>query len=281
MVMTQPDTLVIGPMRTGTTWMYDYLLARGDVCLPSGVKETFFFDRNYDRGIKWYKAHFRFCNARRHHRIMEVGPSYFHSLEAPKRILETLGAIRLMVILRDPVKRSWSHYLHLLSYGYTNAPFLEAVRVFPEILDASRYATQLFRWREVFGDRIKVLFFEELDADMEAYCRKLCDKLQLDYLTPAIVAGERSNPATVPLSPWLARTGRTMANALRYRRMYFIVNAAKFFGLKRVFFGHSPANFPGPGPAELEWLITQLQPEVRAMQDEFAEQVSIWRSFHL
>jgi len=276
--MSLPDVLVIGPMRTGTTWIYEYLLARGDVCLPNGVKETFFFDRNYGKGLEWYKAHFHYCNPGRHRRIVEVAPSYFHSRDAPHRIRETMNEVCFVAILRDPVARSWSHYLHLLSYGYTQAAFHEAVREFPEILDASRYATHLKRWRNLFPGRVYVLFFEELGSNREEYCRRLCNVLQLEYRKP-VLCGGRSNPGTAPFSPWLARAGRTMANALRSRRLYFIINAAKAVGLKCLFFGHSERNLPKPGDEDLAWLVKQLESEVRTLQSEFSESVSAWRSF--
>jgi len=279
--MSLPDVLIIGPMRTGTTWVYDYLRARGDVCLPRGVKETFFFDRNYEKGIEWYKAHFSNCDEMRQHRIIEVAPSYFHNPEAPGRILETLGNVRLVVVLRDPVQRAWSHYLHLLQYGYTRAPLREAVVEFPEILEASRYATQLQRWRGMFGNGVHVLFYEELDTNAAAYCTRLCNVLQLDFLLPAIVSGKRSNPAVMPISSRLARTGRTIANALRSRRMYFIINVAKSLGMKRIFFGHSGSNLPQLREVDSAWLVKQLEPEVRGLQSEFAEYISAWRSFSI
>jgi len=276
--MSLPDLLVIGPMRTGTTWVYEYLQERGDVCLPKSVKETFFFNRNYGKGIEWYKTHFRFCNFYLYHRIIEVAPSYFHCPDAPARVLEILGKIRLVVILRDPVERSWSHYLHLLQYGYTRAPFLDAVKTYPEILEASRYSTHIERWRKLFGNNIQVLFFEELEADATAYCRRLCDALKLEFVAPGVISGERSNQATLPLSPSLAKVGREIANFLRSRRMYYVVNFAKFIGLKRIFFGYHGTRLPQMSEKECAWLVRQLRPEVKALKVEFEERMANWRS---
>jgi len=278
--MLVPDAMMIGPMKAGTTWAYEYLKSRGDVCMPKGVKETFFFDRHYERDIEWYKAHFTYCENERYQRIMEVAPSCFHCPDAPKRINKILGKIRLVVVLRDPVKRSWSHYLHLLRYGYTSEPFHIAVRKFPEILEASRYDTQLKRWRRVFGDQIQVLFLEDLEANMENYCRKLCDALQLRFILPESTSNERTNVATVAPSQWLAKAGRTIANSLRHRRMYFVVNIAKSLGLKRIFFGRRITSLPEPGEAESTWLIQQLQPEMQALQEEFGDRLSGWQSFN-
>ena len=68
-----PDLLFVGPPRTGTTWIDAYLRARGDVLLPSRVKETWFFSQFFDRGVDWYGAHFPPCDSPK--RSAEVDPT--------------------------------------------------------------------------------------------------------------------------------------------------------------------------------------------------------------
>ena len=164
--MTLPTALVIGPMKAGTTWVNAYLAWRGDVCLPRGVKETFFFDRHSDRTTGWYAGHFRHHDPARHRAAVEVAPSLFHCPEAPGRVAGTLGAVPLIVTTRDPVARAWSHYLHLRRKGYTDAPLAEAITRHPEIVAASRYEAQLARWRAAMpGSPVTVLALEDLIAD--------------------------------------------------------------------------------------------------------------------
>lgn len=137
--MTLPTALIIGPMKAGTTWIYDYLSWRGDVCLPQGVKETFFFDRNWDKGVTWYARHFHAHKTCDCEVIVEVAPSLFHHPDAPGYVRDTLGQVQLIVTIRDPVDRAWSHYQHLRSKGYTNSDLKIALVQFPEIVEASKY----------------------------------------------------------------------------------------------------------------------------------------------
>lgn len=51
-------------MRTGPTWLQEYLLSRGDVCLPKNIKETFYFAEKFDPGEDCF-ARGRGCRARR------------------------------------------------------------------------------------------------------------------------------------------------------------------------------------------------------------------------
>jgi len=50
-----PEFFVVGPPRTGTSWLYEML--RGQVILPRTTKETRFFDTDFHRGLDWYRAH--------------------------------------------------------------------------------------------------------------------------------------------------------------------------------------------------------------------------------
>lgn len=56
------DFVAVGPEKTGTTWIYSYLKEPG-VCFPLEVKEIFFFDKFYNKGLGWYMCHFKHCQA--------------------------------------------------------------------------------------------------------------------------------------------------------------------------------------------------------------------------
>lgn len=235
--MTLPTALVIGPMKAGTTWVQDYLAWRGDVCVPSGVKETFFFDNHFDRGTEWYQAHFRHHDPARHHAVVEVAPSLFHGDAAPERVAQTLGSLPLIVTTRDPVARAWSHYLHMRRKGYTRAPLAEAVAQYPEIIAASLYGAQLDRWRAALPQSpLTVLSLEDLIADPAVYAERLCAALGIASRDPPETLGA-SNASGVPPSFLLARLGRQMATAIRASGGYGVVNLAKWLGLKQIFFG--------------------------------------------
>lgn len=260
-----PNALVIGPMKAGTTWIHNYLAGLGGICLPKGVKETFYFDRHYLKGPTWYAKHFSHCKSGG--RIIEVAPSLFNCPDVPERVRDTLGDLTLIVTLRDPVKRAWSHYLHLRRYGYTQAPLRDAVVTFPQVLNASRYSMCLGQWQNHFSpDNIHVLWQEQMLGDLDGYARSLCAYLELDFKgIPKQVFG-RSNEAAVAPSSSLAAFGRKVSYALRDHRMYGVVNLAKWIGLKQYFFGR-PGNAPLPTLLldDAKWLADQLRDDYQAL----------------
>lgn len=259
--MTLPKTLIIGPMKAGTTWMHEYLAARGDVCLPLEVKETFYFDLYYERGSAWYKDHFRHFDAARHKTVVEVGPSLFHIPDAPARVRNDLGQIPLIVARRDPVTRAWSHYMHIRRYGYTRSPLAKAIEEYPQILDASRYRDRVAEWREAMPDApIIELDIEVLRSDPEAYVRQLSRALQIPIMPIPPALERESNKGAVAPSYLAARFGRSLSHKLRSLGLYSIVNAAKSARLRPLFFGGSDNSkaLVQPTDAERALLIERL-----------------------
>lgn len=270
-----PSALVIGPQKTGTSWLHESLARHGDVELPSGVKETFFFDRNYERGLAWYSKHFPGEPCRKR---IEVAPTYFHAISAPERIKRDLGAIPLVVILRDPAERAYSLYLHMKRRGLAVSGFLEACEQFPEILSSSRYATHIRRWLDAFGrERILTTFYEDLWRDPYGTVSDICAHFGLEPPTDQLP--QPTNLASVPASLKLARTGYRIAESLRSRQLYSLVNAAKALGLKRIFFG-SPGNARSASlsPEERAWFLDQISEEVSQLEVLLDRDLAPWKS---
>jgi hypothetical protein len=263
-VLMLPNALVIGPMKSGTTWIQDYMQSRGDVCLPDRVKETFFFERYWERGTGWYSGFFQYANSQEKPLCLEVAPSYFHNPDVPRRVQEALGDVPLLVTLRDPIKRAWSHYLHLRHRGDTRASLQEAVAQHPQIIEASRYRACLERWYAVFPKgRIHIVWQDLLKESPDDYARQVCNALALEPRPVPKTLKGRSNEAAVPSSYWLAMAGSAVARSLRHGGLYNIVNGAKQLGLKRLFFGN-PGSASGiePTTQELVWLRERLADEI-------------------
>lgn len=257
--MPLPEVLFIGPMKSGTTWIHDYLSDRGDIALPSQVKETFFFDRHYERGIKWYAKQYS-PGLSIYSSVVEVAPSLLPHPEAPWRVANLLPGVKLVVTMRDPVARSWSHYLHMRRYGYTDSCLRLAVEQYPQIVLASRYQEHIDRWRKANpASELHVLNFDELRESPESYARSLCDILGVDFREPSDRRLSASNEAAVAPSYHLARVGRALSYRLRDAGFYGTVEFAKHLGLKKLFFGGSTGSKLDASPTDLEFLTTSIK----------------------
>jgi hypothetical protein len=114
------------------------LTAHPDVLEPKAAKASHYFDANYAKGWAWYRAHFplqRWMDTERAGGrpvvVGEASPYYcFHPLSL-ERIAERLPDVRLVIVLRDPVERAWSHYAYEVARGNEDLSFGDALDAEP------------------------------------------------------------------------------------------------------------------------------------------------------
>jgi len=193
-----PDFLIIGTMKGGTTTLYETLRRHPEVA-SAETKEIHFFDDHWGEGTPWYRRHFqsvfRRAAGRRRGRSFVTGeatPRYLFSPKVPARVAETLPGARFVALLRDPTRRAYSHYQHNRRHDREPRPFAEAVdteiaghaagqaRVKPSYLARGLYAEQLERWWSHFPrERFLIRTSEEFFADGPAVLGDVCAHLDL------------------------------------------------------------------------------------------------------
>lgn len=119
-----PDFFIVGAQKAGTTSLYSYMAQHPQV-LPALKKEIYFFAERYPRGLRWYRSHFP--TARERDRLSkrlglpvvtgESTPYYMYHPLAIQRIHSLLPEARLIVLLRNPTERAYSHYNHAIKRG--------------------------------------------------------------------------------------------------------------------------------------------------------------------
>jgi hypothetical protein len=137
-----PDFLVIGTKRGGTTSLWRYLIQHPLVprLFPAwNTKTSHYFEENWDRGEAWYRSHFptdrqRAALERRHGgpcKVGEAAPLYmFHPLVAG-RVADLMPRARMIVLLRDPVERAFSHWKERRGEGVEPLDFAAALEAEP------------------------------------------------------------------------------------------------------------------------------------------------------
>lgn len=275
-----PGGLSIGPMRTGSTWLHDYLAARGDVCLPRNVKETFYFAENYGKGGAWYANHFRDYDPARHRRIIEVSPTLFQNPQAIERVQRTLQHPVLLATLRRPIARTWSHYMHLRQYGRTTLDFDAAVRTLPNLVDSSLYARHLAGWLDAFGaDAVHVAFYADLKRHRAKYVQQVDRTFGLPPAPPQAIPTGTVNAGGLPRNLLLARISRWATAGLHRAGLHRIVNAGKWVGFPELIYGRSRGSAPAPSmrPDTRRYLVERFAPDVARLERLIGINLDAWR----
>ena len=160
--MSLPNLMCIGAAKSGTTTLYDILRQHPEIFIPT-FKEPHFFDipENYNNGIDWYvKNYFRNVNKKI---IADFTPSYFFEKQAPERIFNDIGKdIKFVILLRHPVERAYSHYLHSVRDENEDISFEEAIRKednrlekFIENKDYLSYLRNSYYHQGLYGEMIE------------------------------------------------------------------------------------------------------------------------------
>lgn len=135
----KPDFLIIGAAKCGTSSLYDYLMEHPCVG-KSLTKQIHFFDRYFDRKISWYKVcfpsifeKFYFVTIKKQRFVTGEATAHYmtHPL-ASRRAFSVVPNAKIIVMLRNPVTRAYSHYQMEKANGNEELSFQEAIDKEPE-----------------------------------------------------------------------------------------------------------------------------------------------------
>lgn len=206
-----PNFIIIGAQKAGTTSLYNYLISHPSI-IAAFKKEIQFFDLNYNKGSLWYRSYFptkiykyfitRFST--RNFITGEASPYYVLYPHSARRIYNMVPNVKIILLLRNPINRSFSQFFHTLNGGLEKLPFSEAIRkeneriggefeklcldenyrspTFPAFayLTRSIYINQIKKWFEYFPkDQILILKSEDLFENPEKILKDVFEFLNL------------------------------------------------------------------------------------------------------
>jgi len=130
-----PDLILAGAQRSGTTAIFEALYRLPNVERPRRGKGSHYFSYNYFRGWEWFQSQFptrawaRSVEARtgRPMFCFDACPYYLFHPFAVERMAQAMPDVKVMIMLRDPVRRAESHYHHSVSNGHEDLPLAEAL----------------------------------------------------------------------------------------------------------------------------------------------------------
>ena len=177
-----PDFIIIGAMKCATSTLHAQLAQQAGVFMTTPKEPNFFSDDEvYARGAEWYRSLFAGAAP-----AALRGESSTHYTKRPthprtvERLLAYGAAPRLVYVMRDPIERLVSQYVHEWTENRVRGSVDQAIDRLPRLVDYGRYAMQLAPWVEAMGrERILLCFFERLRDEPEAQLRRVCRFLGL------------------------------------------------------------------------------------------------------
>lgn len=268
---------MIGPPRTGTSWLYQVLC--GHLLLPKPTKETRFFDVNFHRGVDWYCDHYPSSTSNRY--IGEVAPTYFASALARQRIRHLLPEAKIICTFRNPVQRVLSLYRVKRAYGLIPWNFEQAIERDPELMASGMYATNLRAWQSEFGkESVLATVYDDLEEKPQRYLDTLLDFIGAPRLVPTQSQVKRihsSETMTHPRNYYWTRSATTLAEWLKTRRLHKLVASVRNSPLRKLFLG-SGAAFSEVSAEVTSTVYKLFRPEIEDLETILNRDLSAWKS---
>lgn len=164
-MIKRPDFIVIGAMKCATTTLHEQLARQPGVFMSHQKEPNFFSDDDcYHRGLAWYSSLFEpagdgdLCGeSSTHYAKLPTYP------RAVARMARDLPHVKLIYVMRHPIDRLVSHYIHEVTTGRIRLSLSDAVERYSELIEYGRYAMQLQPYRDAFGpSRILPVYFGRL-----------------------------------------------------------------------------------------------------------------------
>jgi hypothetical protein len=172
-----PDFVVIGAMKCATSTLHDQLALQDGISMSDPKEPNFFSDGpNFARGMDWYRSLFASMKA-----DDLKGESSTHLTKYPvhpdaaQRMHDAIPDAKLVYVMRDPIRRIVSQYIHEWSEHTISGDINQAIREHPRLIAYSSYAMQLAKHTAYYDQaRILPVFFERLMSEPQRELERIC-----------------------------------------------------------------------------------------------------------
>ena len=194
----KPNLFLVGPPKSATTFLHKILIQSPEIFSTSHKELRFFSNiKKLRNPFSWryYKKNFSHTSflSKKYKYYLDSTPSYFEviknnggfkhhnyrSKNVPSILKSVIGSkIKIIIVIRNPVLRSISHYFHHLKVGrlqkYNNGGIFEISKKYPETLTASNYENHIFNWEKYFNkQQILYINYEDIRKSSKKVLKKI------------------------------------------------------------------------------------------------------------
>lgn len=272
-----PNFLGIGSVRGGSTWLYELLNSHPDFYFPKKRKEIQYFTRFYDKGENWYRNLFpTSIDSPRYQG--EYTPGYLTAQNAPERINKLNSVEKFILILRNPVDRTYSHYKWHLRVSGQNIDFETFCKNSQRLaIENGLYFKYLRRYLDYFNiDQFLILIYEEVTENPIQAIEQISAFFNVNpefFKVP-----QRTNISFIPRRRKLFNLAHRVVVFLRKNDLDFIPNIFINFGIKDSFGNAGEMHLPKLSDSEKMRLYAEYRKDIESLEVLLKRSLGIWTS---
>jgi hypothetical protein len=297
-----PNFFILGAAKCGTTTLHWYLKNHEDICL-SVPKEPFFFEAYFEEGLAFYQNNY-FSHWKGEKIIGESRHRNLYLPYVPQRIHTVNPNAKLLVLLRNPTERAYSHWYHNFARKSEELDFKQAiaqdfdriqrgldcstaseiaahVRKLPRAapykeiglglyrtyIDSGYYINQIERYLDLFpSSQLKVLFFEDLINNPEQLISEVFAFLEIDGQDFKLKTKNHNDHSKLPLglTPYALLLKNIVPNLGNLFRIRYLKRTSSYDFFKE------------ENNETLDWLRDHYKPYNVALQDFLKRDLEQW-----
>jgi hypothetical protein len=240
----KPNFFIVGAAKAGTTSLYHYLKSRSEVYM-SPIKEPHYFSKdirsksfnkeyrkstninikNYFKKEKLEHEHIAFIEneddylklfreAKTEKLLGEISNGYLYSEVAAKEIYNFNKEAKIIIILRNPIDRAFSHWLmDLRGQDVCRRSFIEAIEEDQSVVEKwwgkshlyvelGLYYDQIMRYKTIFPEeQLLILLYDDMLENQNRFYQQICQFIKIPFYSDN--STKRYNVASVPRFPLL------------------------------------------------------------------------------
>lgn len=252
-----PNFFIVGAAKAGTTSLYQYLSAHRDVFMCEPKEPNYFAHEDIDTQNLYYNAYAArtlqeykslFVKATTHKAVGEASVSYLYYPGVPLRIQHTIPDARIIIMLRNPIERGYSHYLMDQRLGFVDLDYWDIVHktsknprlhlYYQQYVQLGLYHNQVARYLSTFGrNQVRIYLQDDLKINKQAVLNDLFTFLQLSpggYVHHDEIHNKYMNPRNSLIARAYASQGirKTLSRLLPERIKQNLLQKAFDFGGK-------------------------------------------------
>lgn len=283
--MRHVDIFHIGPQKSATTWLYYCLKEHPEVGLPP-KDSIHYYDMLYHKGAQWYAHHFDHLTPDL--KIVDPTPSYFRSRLAPMRIANDFPEAKIVLCLRNPIERAFSHYWHekkKMRFNYKFSEVLENYDLYSSWIETGFYSRFIGNYLGVFHrEQILCQIFDNLVKDAHGFLNELLKFIEVSTDFEPTVLNQKINTARAMETATVVRSKNVLRSLLKSAGLLDLVY--RFTGILRSFRNAANSN-GGDGRMENlsdqpEFLLDELRriytPEIDLVEDLMSIDLKHWKA---
>ena len=196
--MTWPNFFIVGTSRAGTTSLYNYLNSINEIYLAPKGKIHYFFPEEFKKK-NTKDEYLNIFTEIENQKLIGEYAGYLDNNESPNLIKSTIPNSKIIICLRNPIERGFSHYLMNVREGiekndFSNSfenfmnPINKNSRFYKRYIELGLYYEKVKRFLDIFGkENVKIIIFEEFSQNPKKIFKELLDFLEIKSDTPSIV----------------------------------------------------------------------------------------------